>query len=170
MVLQQPRVLVLYLCLTLIGVVSSLDFLLEFAELEQSEVTLHLGIEILLMLLASSAILYLFMLGKAEQCASEHLRSELSDTSDKLDQISHRLEDQKRNFIKLINEQLQNWNLTGCEQEVALLVLKGFNFEEIAEMRGTSCRTARKQAASIYKKAGVKNRNEFAAWFFEDLL
>ena len=76
----------------------------------------------------------------------------------------------KRDFIKLIEWQFDEWKLSVVEKEVGLLILKGLSFEEIATIRQTTARTARKQATAIYAKANLSNRSEFAAWFLEDLL
>ncbi|MEZ4321616.1 MAG: helix-turn-helix transcriptional regulator [Myxococcota bacterium] len=69
-----------------------------------------------------------------------------------------------------VDAQLAKWDLTPAEAEVALLLLKGLSFKEIGAVRDTSERTARDQARSVYKKAGVAGRAEFSAWFIEDLL
>jgi len=47
-----------------------------------------------------------------------------------------------------IEVQFSRWNLTEAEREVALLILKGLSHKEIAEVRGTSERTAREQAGA----------------------
>jgi DNA-binding CsgD family transcriptional regulator len=69
-----------------------------------------------------------------------------------------------------IDLQFQRWELTSAQGEVALLVLKGFSYKEIADLRETTERTVRNQAVSIYRKAGVANRAEMAAFFLEDFL
>lgn len=69
-----------------------------------------------------------------------------------------------------IDQEFAKWGLTAAEREVALLMLKGFRHKEIAGLRATSERTVRQQAASVYRKAGVNGRAEFAAYFFEDRL
>jgi DNA-binding NarL/FixJ family response regulator len=69
-----------------------------------------------------------------------------------------------------IHEQFRLWALTQAETDVALLIIKGFSLEEIAGLRGTSERTIRDQAASVYHKAKLKNRIELAAYFLEELL
>jgi len=69
-----------------------------------------------------------------------------------------------------VERQFESWTLTAAEAEVALLLLKGLSFKEIAIVRDTSERTAREQAGSVYKKAGVAGRAELSAWFIEDLL
>lgn len=69
-----------------------------------------------------------------------------------------------------IDEAFGRWQLTGAEKEVGLLLLKGLSFKEMAQVRGTSEKTVRQQAASIYLKSDLPNRSEFAAYFLEDLL
>ncbi len=70
----------------------------------------------------------------------------------------------------VIDGQLEVWGLTAAETEVALLLLKGLAFKEIAAVRETGERTAREQARTVYRKAGVAGRAELSAWFLEDLL
>ena len=69
-----------------------------------------------------------------------------------------------------IDQQFRRWDLTSAECEVALLILKGLSYKEAAEARGTTERTVRHQALSIYRKAKLKGRAEMAAFFLEDLL
>ena len=70
----------------------------------------------------------------------------------------------------MIRDQFERWRLTQAEQEVALLLLKGFGLKRIATLRGTGERTVRQQAAQIYNKAGLSGRAELSAFFLEDLL
>jgi DNA-binding CsgD family transcriptional regulator len=69
-----------------------------------------------------------------------------------------------------IDRQLDKWGLTVAEKEVAFLLLKGLSSKEIAEVRGTTERTARVQSMAIYAKAGLSGRSELSAFFLEDLL
>jgi DNA-binding CsgD family transcriptional regulator len=69
-----------------------------------------------------------------------------------------------------IDLQFQRWELTSAQCEVALLVLKGFSYKEIADLRETTERTVRNQALAIYRKAGLASRAEMAAFFLEDFL
>ncbi len=70
----------------------------------------------------------------------------------------------------VLKEQFEQWSLTQTEREVAMLLLKGLSFKEIASVRSTMEKTVRQQASSIYRKAGVSGRHAFSAWFIEDLL
>lgn len=106
-----------------------------------------------------------------------HLKVSLSEeklSSAALRQESEQWRDQAKVHISglshMIETQLSDWKLTPAEKDVSFLLLKGFSLLEIAEFRGTSEKKVRSQLSSIYAKAGLKNRAEFAAFFLEDLL
>ena len=69
-----------------------------------------------------------------------------------------------------IERYMNEWKLTVAEKEVALLLIKGLLIKEIGEIRGVKEKTIRQQSLSIYKKSGLGNRSELAAFFLEDLL
>ena len=69
-----------------------------------------------------------------------------------------------------LDRQFDRWSLSPAEKEVSLLLLKGLSHKEVAEVRQVAEATARQQARSIYKKAGLSGRNDLAAFFLEDLL
>jgi DNA-binding CsgD family transcriptional regulator len=69
-----------------------------------------------------------------------------------------------------IERQCNRWQLTEAERVVAVLLLKGLSMKEVADIRGTTERTVRQQALSVYKKAGLSGRAELSAFFLEDLL
>ncbi len=69
-----------------------------------------------------------------------------------------------------IDKQFLRWTLTEAESEVGLLLLKGLSLKEISEVRKTSERTVRHQAAALYRKSGLDGRAELSAFFLEDLL
>lgn len=105
-----------------------------------------------------------------------HLKVSLSN--EKLNSAAYKREaEQWRNQAKehinglsqMIESQLAAWGLTPAEKQVSFLLLKGFSLNEIGEFRGTSEKTVRAQLGSVYAKAGLKNRAEFAAYFLEDL-
>lgn len=70
----------------------------------------------------------------------------------------------------MIGRQFGRWGLTAAEREVALLLLKGLSHKEVAAARSIGEATARQQAASVYRKAGLSGRHDLAAFFLEDLL
>lgn len=78
--------------------------------------------------------------------------------------------DLARGLGENIDRQLDRWALSAAEKEVAVLLLKGLSHKEVAEVRGTSERTARTQAQAVYEKAGLESRAALSAFFLEDLL
>ena len=69
-----------------------------------------------------------------------------------------------------ISQQLDQWQLSAAEKEVAFLLLKGLSLKEIAAARRTTEKTARVQSSAVYMKAGLAGRSELSAFFLEDLL
>jgi len=69
-----------------------------------------------------------------------------------------------------IDRQLQRWQLSPAETQIALLLLKGLSHKEIAAARSVGEATVRQQSRAIYQKAGVVGRHELAAFFLEGLL
>jgi len=65
--------------------------------------------------------------------------------------------------------QFERWDLTQAEQEVALEIIKGLSFKEIALKRFTQEKTVRTQAISIYEKSNLQGRHELAGYFLESL-
>ena len=55
-----------------------------------------------------------------------------------------------------IGLQLDQWQLSAAEKEVAFLLLKGLSLKEIAAARGTTEKTARVQSSAIYTKSGPR--------------
>lgn len=52
--------------------------------------------------------------------------------------------------------------LTRAERDVAAALLRGVPPKEIAEQRGTSLRTVSNQIQSVYRKHGVRSKEELA--------
>lgn len=69
-----------------------------------------------------------------------------------------------------ISLQLDQWQLSAAEKEVAFLLLKGLSLKEIAAARCTTEKTARVQSSAVYTKSGLTGRSELSAFFLEDLL
>ena len=69
-----------------------------------------------------------------------------------------------------ISIQLDQWQLSAAEKEVAFLLLKGLSLKEIAAARRTTEKTARVQSSAVYMKSGLAGRSELSAFFLEDLL
>ena len=69
-----------------------------------------------------------------------------------------------------IDAQMDEWRLTRSEREIAWMIIKGYRFAEIAELRQVKESTTRLQATTLYAKAGVHGRGEFVAEIIHQLL
>ncbi|HYZ48170.1 MAG TPA: tripartite tricarboxylate transporter substrate-binding protein, partial [Sphingomonas sp.] len=66
-----------------------------------------------------------------------------------------------------IEEDFNAWELSTAERDVAWFMLRGLPLREIATLRGTSERTVRQQAQSIYRKADLESRSDLAGRVLE---
>lgn len=80
------------------------------------------------------------------------------------------IQDMKASFSSLVLTRFQEWSLTSTESEVALLLLKGFDVAEIAELRNTATGTVRAQLSHIYGKSSHPNRGRFVSSFLDNLI
>ena len=131
---------------------------------------LHLSVEALGGLLAVIAAYQLFTQFRIARKNSHQLANCLEETQTEFT----RYQDESRKWIEglsaSIDAQMKTWALTPAEGEVALLLLKGLSIKDVAEVRGTSEKTARHQSLMVYQKSGLSGRAELAAFFLEDLL
>ena len=118
--------------------------------------TLHFIIELIVFLGVTMALL----LGARDL---GRLRMRLAQEEKRNKAVSQGLADS-------IDEQMDEWRMTGSEKDVAWLIIKGYRFAEIAEARGVKENTTRLQATAIYAKAGVSGRAEFVAEIIQSLL
>ena len=103
--------------------------------------------------------------------SNTRLKAELASVSGTSDRtLPPALANARHELALVLKEQFETWSLTQTEREVAMLLLKGLSFKEIASVRGTMEKTVRQQASAIYRKANVSGRHAFSAWFIEDLL
>jgi DNA-binding CsgD family transcriptional regulator len=130
----------------------------------------HMFVELALVFI-SFVLIFILSLGVWKQSRSNReLKAELAAIEVQQPPRSPALEAARHGLAKVLQSQFEDWRLTQTEKEVALLLLKGLSFKEIAAVRDTLEKTVRQQASSIYKKAGVNGRHAFSAWFIEDFL
>jgi len=96
------------------------------------------------------------------------LQSSLEQEQSERARMMTKLESNQSGVSRHINEEFARWNFTSAEAEIGWLLLKGLSFKEMSVARGTSERTSREQARSVYAKSGLDNRSVFAAYFLED--
>lgn len=130
----------------------------------------HLLEEGVVITLSIGAIIYLIIKVKHQHNHLMGLKSELDESQLTLERLGRQMKAARSQYSKVIQEQFEGWKLSDSEQEIAIFLLKGLSFKEIAALRHTREKTVRQQASVIYTKAGVTGRHDFAAWFFEDFL
>lgn len=133
--------------------------------------TAHLLMELSIAIVSSALIVALTIGIWRQNRSNNQLKTELATLSEVNEQILPPALATARHELGLVlKEQFETWKLTLTEREVAMLLLKGLSFKEIASVRNTMEKTVRQQASSIYKKSDVTGRHAFSAWFIEDLL
>ena len=107
---------------------------------------------------------------KSRHRSTSQLRSEIAEARRSADHFKTEIEKFRSGITGAITAQLRQWGLTQAEEDVCLLLLKGFSLQEIADFRKTSERTIRHQASVLYKKTNLSGRAQLSAFFLEDLL
>ncbi len=153
--------------LLLIGIASLFDVISDYS---QHASWSHLIMEFCLILLSLAGIIYLLIEIFRHKHHNQLLEGQLKESEKDLLKTRSQLKKVGQEYRQVIHDQLRFWQLSDSEREVAMLLLKGLSFKEIAEVRETQEKTVRQQASSLYKKAGLTGRHEFSAYFFEDLL
>ena len=130
----------------------------------------HIIQESMIVLAAGLTVTYLVIEMRRRAGQLEQLTQTLSRADQQIANITQEMRSARHQYSELIHRQFEAWNLTTSEQQVAMLLLKGLSFKEIAAVRDTREKTVRQQASTIYAKSGVDGRHAFAAWFLEDFL
>ena len=76
----------------------------------------------------------------------------------------------KVDFDEYVRNQFAKWELTVAEKDVALLLLRGLNTSDIADLRSVSVGTIKVQAHNVFGKSGVSSRVEFMALFMDEFI
>ena len=128
------------------------------------------ALELLLIIGTAAGTALLFSQFQAHREDQEALMEELDQARAQGQAWRERAQKHIIGLSQAIQEQFDLWGLSVAENEVAMLMLKGFSHKEIARLRDTSEQTIRKQARGVYAKADVNSRHAFCAFFLEDLL
>lgn len=120
------------------------------------ELNLHFYIEVIF------TILMLYLLS--------HQIYEIKLTNKQLTTANIKIQNLQGEMIHYINTSFKNWQLTNAENEIAWLIIKGFSFKEIADIRGVSEKTIGQQTSKIYKKSNTNNRHELMSLFLEEFI
>jgi DNA-binding CsgD family transcriptional regulator len=98
------------------------------------------------------------------------LMVELRSVMSRLEEMDRGLRAARGEMAQIIDSFFDDWQLTPSEKDVGLLILKGFDNEAIAAIRGTAAGTIRAQSTRIYAKAGVDGRAQLFSLLLEELL
>ncbi len=138
---------------------------------------LHLGAESVVFLLALSGLVWLWGQMILSRQRARQLQQRLTDARADVGRLQadaalwrNEAQSLLQGLGVAIDRQFAQWSLSAAEREVGLLLLKGLALKDIADARGTSERTVRQQALTVYRKAGLAGRAELSAFFLEDLL
>lgn len=153
--------------LLLVMTSNAFDLVMDF---HRHEPIWHLIEEIIVISLAIGLITYLTKELKQKKYDMKALIEELKTTERSLTKSTTFIDNARKEYSEIIHQQFDEWQLSQSQQQIALLLLKGLSFNEIAAIRDTKEKTVRQQASEIYKKADVAGRHAFSAWFFEDFL
>ncbi len=130
----------------------------------------HIYEESLIVLVSGTVAIFLIFDIRKLKKNIQHLKEKLEDSDIKLKGITDEMIMARSQYSQVIHNQFELWLLTKSEQDVAMLLLKGLSFKEISAVRETKEKTVRQQASTIYSKASVEGRHDFAAWFLEDFI
>lgn len=165
--MQPKERFVLMAILATIALMVALDLITDAGE---GVVLWHIFIEVVV---GVAALFGIFYLSRGSADLRRRLENEMNAFREyKKEAEAWRADSRKyiEGLAQAIDQQLNKWNLTVAEREVAFLLLKGLSLKEIAHIRQTSEKTARAQAIAIYAKSGLAGRSELSAFFLEDLL
>jgi len=129
----------------------------------------HISHELGIVLLCSILIFYQIKLLKKKQQSLVQMKDTVKTLTSENLKIKEDLKKFSGQLHEIIDQQMNNWHLSVSEKDIARLILKGLNMKEISKIRDTSEATVRQQAMNIYRKANVHSRQEFIAYFLEDL-
>lgn len=124
--------------------------------LEHDAGGLHLNVESLAALALTAGVVLMMV--------------ELRDILRRMEKMDRGIKAARGDMSDLICCFFDNWGLTPSEREVALLILKGFDNDAIASLRGVASGTVRAQTTRIYAKADVDGRAQLFSIFMEELL
>jgi len=161
---------IIYVYMLIITCALSYDLYTELPLIHNAIFIPHFLLELAILIFSLAGLIYFFTQELKERQLKEKYKRQLSHSEKELSDTKLKLVSLKKELLKIIEDQFNQWAFTPAEKELGILLIKGLSFDQISEIRNTTSKTARKQAVSIYAKSNLKNRNELSAWFLEDLL
>ncbi|TGL80018.1 helix-turn-helix transcriptional regulator [Leptospira yasudae] len=156
----------LYVFLILLWILEEiLTFAFDINWIERSQ-AYFTSIEAAFGLLSIVGIFFLFQEIRHTQADIESAKVAIEGLKNKNQLLVHT----NQSFWESLQRQLEEWDLTDKEKEIALLLLRGMSNHQIAAIRGKSLKTIENQTFSIYQKSGTTGKLEFIAYFISPLL
>lgn len=151
---------------TLIITVTGIDIVKDLSEgLPLSHVIHEMGIATLCLIF----IIYQLKLSIIKTNKLSDIQKNAALISEENSALKRQLQKLSGEFYQIVNLQMDEWKFSNGEKDIGKLIMKGLSMKEIAEIRDTSESTVRQQATTLYRKANVHSRQEFIAYFLEDL-
>ena len=142
----------------------------ELTDLGQGESPLTVWMEILIVSASLGFVFYITRLLYKNMIQQARMKQTLQQVRQQLHSSNQRLQQGKEAFRETVEWQLNEWQFTQTQKEVAFLLLKGLSAKEIADERFVQEKTIRNHLSAIYEKSGMPGKHVFCAWFFEGLL
>ncbi|MCP3959503.1 MAG: helix-turn-helix transcriptional regulator [bacterium] len=130
----------------------------------------HLFVEAGMALVAAGGVTILIVRLRSLGREQRELLHQLSATQDEARRWRGETSDLLNGLAAAMDRQFDRWQLTPAERDVALLLMRGLSHKQVARVRRASERTVRQQAHLLYRKAGLANRADLAAFFLDGLL
>lgn len=164
----RPRDIFIISLLFIVAVLHTYGFSADVHKTDRN--LLHVTVDAIVVVISFAGVIYLLWENYCKHREIVSLHTQLNHSHARISDLHKKLQQVSQKHIEVIHEQLEEWGLSPTEKEVALFMLKGLSFDEIAAIRDTKEKTVRQQAIAVYRKSGLNGRHEFAAWFFEDFL
>ena len=158
------------LIIVALGIIMILNFMDVITDIGLGVPTWHILEEAFIVVISAIAMVYLSLDLRSRTRQLSELSTTLKTADQQLANITSEMKSARRVYSEVIHHQFDEWRLTESEQQVAMLLLKGLSFKEIATVRSTQEKTVRQQASTIYGKSGIDGRHAFSAWFLEDFM
>lgn len=158
---------ILMLIFIMVAIASGADLK---ADLAHGASVSHVAKEAVIVAISLISIIWLFLGLRQQTREIGLLKQELKEVEKPDSPPMKYVLEGRKTLGNVISKQFAEWKLTDSEVDVGWLLLKGLSLKEIALVRNTLEKTVRQQASSLYKKANVRGRHAFSAWFIEDIL
>ncbi len=132
--------------------------------------SIHVIVETALALLSLGLSVTLWSGWRSAERSAASLRDRLAERREERDRWKDNAQKLLQGLGMAIDEQFEDWELTGAERDVALHLLKGHSHKRIARLTDRSERTVRQHAVAVYRKSGMGGRAELSAFFLEGLI